>query len=126
MAGGIKVSQSGKDAKNCLDKELVFSSEWNTFKIFSKGETTLTVNNGATGTKTIAHNLGYHPASFVFIKWNGSRYASPGDDGFPDSLANRMWWHYTTSSNLIIKIKNNTGSQEVYGIKYIILIEENA
>ncbi|MCR4306244.1 MAG: hypothetical protein NUV73_04135 [Candidatus Daviesbacteria bacterium] len=65
MDYGMKVSKPGFDVKTAADKDLVFSSKFDTFKVHSTGIGSFTAN-GALQTATIAHTLGYLPAFFVF------------------------------------------------------------
>jgi len=90
MDYGLKISQDGKDVKTCADYELVFSSKFNTLKTKTTGATT------GTGTKTIAHSLGYIPFFFVMQKRVGS-YTRGGICG--DNIINAG----TDSTNLTIE-----------------------
>lgn len=62
---GIKISKPGFDVKTCADKNLVFSSKFDTFRVYSSGIGSFTANL-ATQTATIPHSLGYVPAFMVF------------------------------------------------------------
>lgn len=70
---GLKVSRSSVDAGTATVLDLVFSSQYDSLKVFSNGVGTITVPartgtappftvGSATG--TVTHNLGYHPAFF--------------------------------------------------------------
>lgn len=62
---GIKISKPGFDVKTANDKDLVFSSKFDTFKVAASGTGSFTAN-GALQIAEIAHSLGYTPAFFVF------------------------------------------------------------
>lgn len=62
---GIKISKPGFDVKTCDDKDLVFSSKFDTFRVYDTGIGSFTAD-GTTQTATIAHSLGYVPAFMVF------------------------------------------------------------
>jgi len=70
---GAKVSQAGYDVKTAAKERLVFSSKYDTFKVYVTGNGTLTVAAAVdpftprAGTVTVAHNLSYTPAYFVFV-----------------------------------------------------------
>lgn len=68
---GIKISKEGKDVKACQDKDLILSSEFDTFKIGFSDRLTLTYPNWSynytgspisrTDSAYFEHNLGYIP-----------------------------------------------------------------
>ena len=70
---GIKVSQPGHDVKTASKENLVFSSKYDTLKLFKSGSDTVTVPHDAdlftAGKLTVevTHGLGYKPAFFVFV-----------------------------------------------------------
>jgi len=59
---GIKVSKPGFDVLTTADKNLVFSSKFDTFRVFASGSGSITCTLGTVQTVTITHNLGYRPA----------------------------------------------------------------
>lgn len=63
---GIKISKPGFDVKTCADKDLVFSSKFDTFRVHSTGVGSFTSDATNVKTATIAHSLGYVPAFMVF------------------------------------------------------------
>ena len=70
---GIKVSQTGNDVKTANKEGLVFSSKYDTLKLFTNGSGSQSVPAatdpwGPPGAATveITHNLGYKPAFIVF------------------------------------------------------------
>lgn len=76
-AESIRLSQSGFNVETATDSQLIFSSEFNLFKIAATGTAQVTVaaiNQSAVGaykesdTTTIPHNLGYIPAFLVFYQ----------------------------------------------------------
>jgi len=60
---GAKISQEYKDVKTCADKDLVFSSDWNTYRI--KQIVRRTISNSVTD--VYYHNLGYVPFVWGFL-----------------------------------------------------------
>ena len=60
---GIKISKSGFDVKTCDDDDLIFSSKFNTFRVFAYGTGNFTVPNPRVATTVnITHNIGYRSA----------------------------------------------------------------
>jgi hypothetical protein len=131
---GIKVAQSGDDVLSVADKGLVFSSKYNTLKIFKKGEKTITTNGSGIGSGTVAHNLGYAPTFHVFRKgtasWQRNNAASIDSSTytnsyFPNPGTPHNWINYHASSrissnstnlNFYIQGANNTSYTFTYFI----------
>lgn len=67
---GIRVSQKGYDVKTCADKNLSWSSSFQTLKIFSTYAVTSTIPVTGVNTITITHGLGYI-APYIVV-YNGS------------------------------------------------------
>lgn len=70
---GAKVSQAGFDVKTCDKENLVFSSGYNTLKVFASGsgsiavaKATLPAGTPGKSLVTVAHNLGYKPLPICF------------------------------------------------------------
>lgn len=83
---GIKVSQPGHDVKTAAKERLVFSSQYDTLKLFKSGSGTVNVPHNADiftagkATVEVTHGLGYKPAFFVFVNnpaWVDSARLSP-------------------------------------------------
>ena len=65
---GIKISKPGFDVMTCADKDLVFSSKLNTYKVAAIGITT----------GDVAHGLPYTPAFFAARDQGTGGYYEPG------------------------------------------------
>jgi len=69
---GIKISQAGYDVKTADKERLVFSSQYDTLKVFASGGGSISVPNNpdpwtpGKATVELAHNLGYKPVYFCF------------------------------------------------------------
>ena len=83
---GIKISQPGYDVKTAPKERLVFSSKYDTLKLFKSGSGSQAVpaatapwGPSGTATVTIAHNLSYKPAFMVFCTsiWRSNDKFSP-------------------------------------------------
>lgn len=68
MSWIIKIAKPGFDAKTAADKDLVFSSELNTFKVAAVGNTST----------TYTHGLGYTPAFFESMDFGGGKWGMVG------------------------------------------------
>ncbi len=70
---GIKLSQVGIDVGAATNDQLIFSTDFNSFKIVQTGTVSQTLTNSSNtvtaGTQTvaIAHNLGYVPSFLVYV-----------------------------------------------------------
>jgi len=73
---GIAVSQKGYDVKTCADRKLVFSSAFQTLKVFSTHSVNTTIPSSGINTITINHNLGYYVPYIVV--YNGSSNTNRG------------------------------------------------
>jgi hypothetical protein len=79
MSYGIKISKEGYDVKTASGENLIYSSEFNNWKIVQSseltGEITLVIPaSGASYYKDIVHNLGYPPACEMWVKGFGGKY----------------------------------------------------
>ena len=75
---GLKVAEDGVDVLTAANDELIFNSEFNTFKIVSTG--VITLAKGAStisGTATIQHDLGYVPLALLFWYDTAANFAIP-------------------------------------------------
>jgi hypothetical protein len=76
MSKGLKV---GTNTATNTDNELVYSSEWNNWKIFAQNSKDLVVPADMnTYSTSITHGLGYVPAVEVWVVVDGLTYACPG------------------------------------------------
>ncbi len=121
---GIKVSQPNKDVKTCADKDLVFSSDWNTPKIVESGMTTLAVAANSQGQKTIYHNYGWvgvlvyvnlKPNEYYFCD-SSSYYVGPG---YRDYAICKI-----EENSFTVSIRNITDQEITFNVSYFILREE--
>jgi hypothetical protein len=135
---GIKATPPGVDVSSGSGTAVNFSSKFSTLKILSSGRGTITTNGSGNGTLTIAHNLGYAPAYYVFRKGTanfsfldassyGSSYApvtkTPStwlEDNSLNSLS--MFDSYTDGTNLIVTAGSATPSTN-YVFKYYIFVD---
>lgn len=58
---GIKLSQAGSNVLSATSDDLIYSTDFNLFKIVQSGTTTISASSSAISYQTITHNLGYAP-----------------------------------------------------------------
>jgi hypothetical protein len=126
---GVKMSQEGYDVTGASDDELIFSTDFNNFKIVDTGTLTIDLVASSSGTVSYTHNLGYAPLAIVFIK-NGSFYIPlPHMSGIAGvgggTYLNFTRWHdFTTSSTqLVIYYDSASAGTDTYYYKYFLLRE---
>jgi len=119
---GIKVSQPNKDVKTCADKDLVFSTNWNTPKIIERGNTTLTVANYTEGEVTINHNYGW-VGVLVYIDLAPNKYYFCDASSYGTGQLS-YGWCYIYENCFTVYINNWSGAERTYNIQYLILREK--
>ena len=86
----VKLSQAGNNVLTAADNNLIWSSEFNSFKIVQTGTVVVpaiatgTVDGTATG--TVTHNLGYRPSVIAF--WDSGTISGPFGEGDEVSAQN--------------------------------------
>ena len=128
---GIKISRVGVDVGTADILNLVFSSKYDSLKIFSNGSGSITVP-AASGTSifdgtssvsyaTIPHNLGYKPVFLVFTTSSFGAasefapYTSAGIDGVSPDGGN----YWADTANIYIAMYNgDLGSAHTYLYRY--------
>ena len=146
-SGKMKLSQDGKNVLTAPDDELIWSSDFNMFKIVQSGTTTVTGidrSGSAIGDwgnednkATVVHGLGYIPAVIAFVEFTSgaTTYRLPLQSGgspleyfptvdhFPFDGMIMMW---IDGTNIVFHHRTNGGfdlSGRTYTIKYYILRE---
>lgn len=142
-AESIKLSQSGFDVETATDSQLVFSSEFNLFKIVMKGtysdSNSYSVSNPGVGNydsdsftiATIPHNLGYRPGFIVYATGGTGDVLLPSSILIGGGSSNAAWhskYAYVDDTNLYINLTIMTtgGSSSSTGTvvyKYYLLRE---
>jgi len=129
---GIKISQPGYDVKTAAKERLVFSSQYDTFKLFKSGSGSQAVpaSVGTTSGKaivTIAHDLSYTPAFICFTStpYSADDQMSPYAYKGVGSLHN-IAKYYVDTSNLYIILYNAINSIKTFYYRYHIYYNELA
>ena len=131
---GIKISQPGHDVKTAAKERLVFSSQYDTLKLFKSGGGSEAVPAAVyatftpgIATATIAHGLGYTPA---FICFSSTPYSSD-DQLSPYSYfgvggVHNIPKYYVDTTNLYIILYNGIDSIKTIFYRYHIYYNELA
>ena len=141
---GKKVSKAGFDVKTTADKNLIFSSKFNSLKISEeKADTIVNLTTGSKQTWTQAHGLGYSPSHLIFgnlLRYGGNTYWVPGIAGgyqLPIYDPNQavtsgallgdvsLIEGYSNGTNVITELTNNSGVTRTYKKVTFFLIEDN-
>ena len=130
---GIKVSQPGFDVKTAKKEELVFSSEYDTPKVFISGSGTVLVPFNAdiwtpgSATVEIAHNLNYLPAFFVFVNnpvWADSGRLTPYTWRAIGSPSHNQPNYSVDTTKLYIKFYNPDIANKTFSYRYFIFYNQ--
>lgn len=119
---GVKMSQSGYDVESATSDQLIFSTDFNSFKIATSATTQLAVDNplasGGTNTKTIAHGLSSVPAVLAYLNGTGSTfltastyYSMPYQIPVPVAGVYQggiRFSFYVDATNIVFEVKNFT------------------
>jgi len=119
---GIKISKSGDDVKTADDKDLVFSSKFNSPKIFASGTATVTTDGSGDGTTSVTHSLGYSPAFKVFCEISGKYYPDPGNYIRRETEGPQSSHAYTDTTKLYIAM-DGAGASTAYKFKYFLFVD---
>ena len=122
---GIRISKSGTDVKTGSDKDMIVTSKYSQLKGIIEGNGSIVVAANATGTVTVAHNLGYIPFADGYIKHpldsNWLQNPTTADGG----LYAIQTWHYMDSTNLYMKFKVIGGSSSrTFNYQYFIFLDK--
>jgi len=122
---GAAVSQKGYDVKTCADRFLVYSSAFQTLKIFDTYAVTGIMPSSGTNTITITHNLGFYAPYIVVYNGNTTRGTSQSfffEDGNESFLQTR---NYVNSLEIdiipVFDLGNINDGDTVYFTVYIFL-----
>ena len=119
---GIKVSKAGEDVLTAADEKLIYSSAFNTLKVFAKGSLNLPVSGAGDGIVSVAHNLGFAPAFKAFIASPAKYVPDPG-------TVNLAWgWdfnrlHVYTDDTYLYFQADNAFPNRTYVLKYYIFAD---
>jgi len=133
---GLKVSKLGSSTGTAtIARNLQFTSKYSGLKFYKAGTLSVAKPGTATAYGTVAHDLGFEPAHFVWRKFTATN-SKFGTATYPNAYspigAPNMWipesdstediTSYTNSSDLVVKV--NTGTTlGTYDFKYYVLVD---
>ena len=131
---GIKISKPGYSVLTATDRQLVFSLEFNTFKVFASGSGNVTSDATNPQIVEITHSLGYQPAFFVYseihagdgLPSTGSFYMTPhGPPPIGGSLITDTIITCADTTKLYIRFGAMVvAANEVLNYKYVIFYNQ--
>lgn len=125
---GAAVAQKGYDCKTCADRFLVYSSAFQTLKIFNTYSVSATIPSSGSTTITINHNLGYY-APYIVV-YNGDSSKGVGTSGFfsvplsesaPPNIATPETRQYANSLQIDVEEYFGSHGATIYFTVYIFL-----
>jgi hypothetical protein len=125
----VKLSQAGNDVLTATDDKLIWSSDFNSFKIVKVGTITVSISGVATQAQaSSAHNLGYIPSSIGYISQGGTYFGLPYSGlsiGGATLTILRQWSVATDATNTTVFYTRGTSvsGDESFDIKYYCLRE---
>lgn len=129
---GIKISQPGVDVRSATPSQLYFSSKYDSWKIKTVAQQTVTLNTGNTNqTYSYAHGLSYVPAFFCLAGVGGGLWAAAPIyiDGnyarFGSLVRIYQITAYIDGTNLNVRLDGTApGANESIDIKYYIFYNQ--
>lgn len=118
------MTQAGFNALTETDRaNIIFDSQYNTFKIVASGTLQFDIANGATTVGDITHGLSYIPTFSAFLKKSGASVViGIGGAIYPNGTTNnnkyRFLTSYADSTKVYFKVQNTTGALITVVIKY--------
>lgn len=127
---GLAISEEGYDVKDCATKNLVFSSNANTFKIYVEGTVSFTLTAGAgSANATITHNLGYIPWALTYANIQGKNYNASyfqtTQPDFPAGARLYLWTYSTTTTTKVNVAGGPFGSDYTFTVYYYIAVDNS-
>lgn len=101
---GVKLSQQGYDVTSATADQLIFSTDFNSFKIVQSGTGTVSyAGSSGQATATVAHNLGYVPAAMVYYDDGTQIFGTPWSLATSAGLVSQIIDWYVTSTDLVLR-----------------------
>jgi len=118
MSYGFKISREGIDVGTASGENLQVSSDYSLQKIKESGKGTVIGTPSTYCYGTVAHNLGYVPAFFVWVR-DPYITNSPGN---PALISNAC--SYADDTNLYFKVYWNGDSNQEFIFQYFIMVDD--
>lgn len=131
---GAKISQAGYDVKTCDKERLIFSSKYDTLKVFVSGGGSQSVPAAlgwpdltpGKAVVEISHNLGYKPAFICFTStpWGGNDELSPYSYKGVAAIHNVPNYAVDTTKLYITLYNGDVGGAKTFYYRYHIYYNE--
>lgn len=127
---GFKVSKSGFDVNTTADKNLVFTSKYQTLMAKAFGTWSITSAGAGTYTTTIAHGLAYIPAFVVYGDCSTGFVDCPSGSSFKcpyvasgfDYIINA----FADGTNLTVELRQAVAGNKTFAGRYFIFYQKGA
>jgi len=133
MSLGIYISEAGHDATTASAKNLVFSSDFKTPKIYTSGDFSITTDASGNATSSVAHPLNYAPGFYIFRK--GTTKANIMDASThanvftPNNETFDVWWDHSqdlgcySDTSSLKYIASGAGINTTYDFRHYLLLD---
>jgi hypothetical protein len=127
MSYKFALSQAGYDYDDTDPRNLIISSAYNTFKFSAQAATSVTINNGsASGSRTIAHGLGYTPSVLAWFELDTGKVFLAGTPVI-SGLSTYGGFLYVDDTNLVLFCnRSGTSGTVAIDVYYYIMYEVGA
>lgn len=118
------MTQAGFNALTETDRaNIIFDSQYNTFKIVASGTVSFDIASGATTVGNITHGLSYIPTFNAFLRKSGASVViGIGGAVYPSGVSNntkyRFLTSYADSTKVYFSVQNTTGASITVVVKY--------
>lgn len=122
MSKIVFISKAGKDGLKETDpNDYIFNTLYNTFQIISEGLLSSQTVSANPTTFTVAHNLGYVPAVYAFIKFSDGYVTLPDGKERADAHPVERYWNVEVdSTNIYFVVYKGASANYNVSIKYYI------
>jgi len=124
MSYKFVLSQAGHDYDDSDPRNLILSSDYNTYKFHAQGATSVNIANGNySGTRTLNHTLGYIPSIIAYFEGSTGKMFIVGTPVI-SGLSTYGCYLYATSTQLIFFCNRATNSGDVSVDVYYYIMKE--
>lgn len=138
---GIRFAKKNQNVLTALDKDVPFSTKFNTLKLWLWGNLTVDTNGSGNGDAVFTHDLNYAPAFMVFRKTTAQFTLLSGATTYPNSffpvgvtnyyldygssgLIVPTDYAYTTATTLVCSVRGGPANSSVV-FRYYLLVDRS-
>lgn len=129
---GLKTTMEGYDITSNDVAAYSFNSKYSIVKIWGEGSGSISVNNSATEIVTITHGIGFIPLVVAFcenVPSSGNYFIGQYTSIFSDTTLKSgilSLDSYVTTTDLVLKFYNNSGSNRTMYYRYYIFADDGS